>query len=150
MDNFDERLNELHDRVIGNALSDEERANYSESLFDSIKHINDYGQEFWYARDLQIALKYTQWRRFNNVIEKAKIACENSGFSVSEHFANIGKTSPMPNGGTRTIEEYDVYGPRTLEALRTNLRKSKFVTNRLLLSAFFAFIHSQREVPHCP
>ena len=106
MDNFDERLNELHDRVIGNALSDEERANYSESLFDSIKHINDYGQEFWYARDLQIALEYTQWRRFNNVIEKAKIACENSGFSVSEHFANIGKTSPMPNGGTRIIEEY--------------------------------------------
>ena len=106
MDDFENRLTELHDRVIGNALSDEERTSYSESLFDSIKHINDYGQEFWYARDLQIALEYTQWRRFNNVIEKAKTACENSGFSVSEHFANVGKTSPMPNGGTRTIEDY--------------------------------------------
>ena len=106
MDNFDDKLSELHDRVIGNALSDEERASYSESLFDSIKHENESGMEFWYARDLQIALEYTQWRRFNNVIEKAKIACENSGLSVSEHFANVGKTSPMPNGGTRTIEDY--------------------------------------------
>lgn len=106
MDDFENRLTELHDRVIGNALSDEERTSYSESLFNSIKHINDYGQEFWYARDLQIALEYTQWRRFNNVIEKSKTACKNSGFSVSEHFANVGKTSPMPNGGTRTIEDY--------------------------------------------
>lgn len=40
MDDFESKLTELHDRVIGNALSDEERANYSESLFDSIKHEN--------------------------------------------------------------------------------------------------------------
>ena len=47
MDDFESKLTELHDRVIGNALSDEERANYSESLFDSIKHETEAGEEFW-------------------------------------------------------------------------------------------------------
>ena len=65
MDDFERKLSELHDRVIGNALSDEERANYSESLFDSIKHKNKSGEEFWYARELQIALEYTEWRNFS-------------------------------------------------------------------------------------
>lgn len=106
MNNFENESTVLPTSSTNNTLSNKEDANYSESLFESIKHINEYGQEFWYARDLQFALEYTQWRRFNNVIEKAKTACENSGFSVSEHFANVGKTSPMPNGGTRTIEDY--------------------------------------------
>lgn len=106
MDDFENKLSELHERVLGNALSDDERTNYSESLFDSIKHTNEYGQEFWYARELQIALEYSQWRRFNEVIAKAKNACQNSDNSVDEHFANVGKSSPMPNGGFRTIDDY--------------------------------------------
>ena len=69
----------------------EEQTNYSESLFESIKHINEYGQEFWYARELQVALEYKQWRRFCNVIDKAKEACQNSDFVVSDHFADVGK-----------------------------------------------------------
>lgn len=44
----------------------------SEALFESIRHVNEYGQEFWYARELQAALEYKQWRRFLNVIDKAK------------------------------------------------------------------------------
>lgn len=47
----------------------EQRENYTDTLFESIKHINEYGQEFWYARELQIALEYKQWRRFYSVIE---------------------------------------------------------------------------------
>lgn len=69
----------------------EQQENYTDTLFESIKHINEYGQEFWYARELQIALEYKQWRRFYSVIEKAKDACENSGNTVSDHFANVGK-----------------------------------------------------------
>ena len=64
---------------------------YTENLFESIKHINEYGQEFWYARELQVALEYKQWRRFESVINKAKEACENSNYAVSDHFANVGK-----------------------------------------------------------
>nr|WP_288556709.1 BRO family protein [uncultured Mediterraneibacter sp.] len=87
MDDFENRLTELHDRVIGNALSDEERTSYSESLFDSIKHGNESDEEFWYARDLQIALEYKRWDKFQNVIDKAMTACLNSDISTDDHFS---------------------------------------------------------------
>lgn len=82
----------------GNALS-----NYSEATFEDIKHIDDNGNEFWLARELQFVLEYKQWRRFNDTIERAKESCRNSGFSTLEHFAEVGKTSPMPKGGTKEI-----------------------------------------------
>ena len=44
---------------------------YSEVIFEDIKHVNEYGQEFWYARELQEVLGYSQWRGFKEVIEKA-------------------------------------------------------------------------------
>lgn len=91
MTDFEDKLNELSERVLGKALTEEEQNNYTESLFESIKHINEYGEEFWYARELQIALEYKQWRRFCNVINKAKEACENSNNSVADHFADVGK-----------------------------------------------------------
>ena len=64
---------------------------YSAQVFEDIKHINEEGIEFWYARELQIALEYKQWRRFCNVIDKAKDACQNSGNVIADHFANVGK-----------------------------------------------------------
>lgn len=78
---------------------------YSEATFENIKHINEYGQEFWYARELQQALEYTAWRNFSAVIEKAKTACATSGNEVAEHFVDVNKTSPMPNGGERIIDD---------------------------------------------
>ena len=71
---------------------------YSEKIFDDIKHINEYGQEFWYARELQAVLEYSQWRRFNEAIERAKIACKNSGYEVSDHFADVGKMVQLGSG----------------------------------------------------
>ena len=53
--------------------------------------VNKYGQEFWYARDLQIALEYTEWRNFCKVIEKAKEACRGSNNAVSDHFVDVNK-----------------------------------------------------------
>lgn len=45
---------------------------YNETIFESIKHIDEYGNEYWLARELQIALEYKEWRKFKGVINKAK------------------------------------------------------------------------------
>lgn len=82
-----------------------EIAKYSEHTFESIKHVNEYGEEYWLARELQPILEYAQWRRFSEAIDRAKLACENSGFIVDEHFADVGKSSPMPNGGERILDD---------------------------------------------
>lgn len=62
-----------------------------ENTFESIKHINEYGQEYWLARELQPVLEYAQWRRFEDAINRAKTACEKAGNIVADHFANVGK-----------------------------------------------------------
>ena len=79
---------------------------YTEKMFEDIKHIDLNGCEFWYARELQKVLEYSQWRRFENVIEKAKIACKNSNVDINEQFANVGKLSTNVNGGKRKITDY--------------------------------------------
>lgn len=78
----------------------------NESLFESIKHINEYGQEYWTARELQSVLEYRQWRQFPDVIEKAKEACETSGGSVSDHFADVRKMVEVGSGAMREVEDY--------------------------------------------
>lgn len=76
--------------------------------FEDIKHIRDDGSEFWYARELAVALDYTKWENFQKVIKRAMIACENSGKDVSVCFPEVRKTSNMPNGGVKTIVEYEL------------------------------------------
>lgn len=83
----------------------EELTVYGQETFDGIRHISEDGVEFWYARELQKVLGYAQWRRFSEAIVRAKEACENSGNIVGEHFADVGKSSPMPNGGVRIIDD---------------------------------------------
>ena len=70
---------------------------YNDETFESIKHVNEFNQEYWLARELQRVLEYTEWRNFAGIIDKAKEACKNSGIPVSECFVDVNKTSPMPN-----------------------------------------------------
>lgn len=78
---------------------------YSEKTFENIKHINEYGEEFWYARELQLALEYSEWRNFNNTIEKAKTACATSGFDVQDHFVDVNKMVEIGSGAERKIDD---------------------------------------------
>lgn len=78
---------------------------YNEDTFESIKHIDEDGQEFWYARELQIVLEYAQWRRFSDAIERAKLACYNSGYEVKDHFADVGKMVDIGSGAERKIDD---------------------------------------------
>ena len=79
---------------------------YSEISFEDIKHVDEHGNEYWLARELQQVLEYKKWQKFINVIENAKLACEQSKFMIDEHFTQVGKTSKMPNGGVKNILEY--------------------------------------------
>jgi DNA-damage-inducible protein D len=78
---------------------------YSQQTFESIKHIDENGAEFWLARELQIALEYAQWRRFQESVERAKIACEASGLNVMNHFADVGKMIDLAKGAQREIAD---------------------------------------------
>lgn len=73
--------------------------------FDDILHISEDGMEFWYARELQTVLGYTQWRRFNETIERAKLSCKNSGFPISNHFADVGKMVEIGSGAEKLIHK---------------------------------------------
>ena len=77
----------------------------TEKDFESIKHIDENGVEFWYARELKIVLEYSKWGNFTKVIDKAKEACENSGINIFDHFADIGKTIKMPKGAEKIIDD---------------------------------------------
>jgi DNA-damage-inducible protein D len=83
-----------------------EEIDNGESIFESIKHVNEYGQEFWYARELQTALEYTEWRNFLNIINKAIDACKNSENDIHDHFVDVNKTIPMPKGAAKDIPDY--------------------------------------------
>lgn len=63
------------------------------------------GIEFWMARDVQELLEYDKWSNFLNVIEKAKIACQNSSHVILDHFADVGKMVPIGSGGIREIPD---------------------------------------------
>ena len=79
--------------------------NYSEEIFENLKHINEYGQEFWYARELQSALEYSQWRYLKEAIERAKTACTNSGQNIADHFAEVRKMVEIGSNAKREIED---------------------------------------------
>ena len=63
----------------------------SENMFESIKHIDENGNEYWLARELQIAFEYKEWRKFSKVIEKAILSCDISKYNVLDHFVQLDK-----------------------------------------------------------
>lgn len=74
--------------------------------FEDIKHTTDEGIEFWYARELGPALEYAKWDNFRKVIDKAMLACKNSGFVIEDHFSEVGKMIEIGKGGKRNTKDY--------------------------------------------
>ena len=75
--------------------------------FEQMMHVEEEtGVEFWLARDLQEVLGYQTWRSFEQVVEKAITACQNSGYNPSDHFAEVGKMVPLGKGAEREVTDY--------------------------------------------
>lgn len=79
---------------------------YSDQTFEEIKHVSENGEEYWFARDLQTVLDYTEWRNFEKVIEKAKEACRNSKNLVTNHFVDINKMVTLGSGAEREVNDF--------------------------------------------
>lgn len=73
------------------------------ALFDQTKHVNEYQREFWKARELAKILEYADYRNFLKVIEKAKLACKNSWYQVSEHFGDVNEPQKSRNQYWETV-----------------------------------------------
>ena len=79
---------------------------YTEKVFEDIKHIDENGNEYWYARELMPLFEYSKWERFSNTINNSKIACKNSGYNVNDHFPGVGKMINIGKGGKRKVDDY--------------------------------------------
>ena len=78
----------------------------NETIFESIKHVGDDGNEYWYARELQKVLEYTEWRKFVGVIKKAINSCKASNYVASDHFVGADKMINLGKGGQRKVSDY--------------------------------------------
>ena len=74
------------------------------TTFESIKRVDDNGIEYWSSRDLWKVLGYTEYRHFLPVIEKAKIACQNSSQPISDHFEDILEMVVIGSGAERPLD----------------------------------------------
>lgn len=81
---------------------------YNESIFEKIKHIDENGKEFWYARELQKVLEYTEYNKFLPTIKRAMKACEQSGNDVKDHFAQVSEMVQIGSGAKRELEGYQL------------------------------------------
>lgn len=74
--------------------------------FEDIKHIDENGVEFWYARELMPILQYSNWQNFEKIINKAKVSCENSDISILDHFTDVNKMVQIGSGAYREQIDY--------------------------------------------
>ena len=74
--------------------------------FEEIKHRDENGEEFWFARELIDVLEYKYWQNFSRVIDRAMLACKNSGFELTDHFSDLTKLIDVAKGAKRKVIDY--------------------------------------------
>ncbi len=79
---------------------------FKEIIFDEIKHTDEEGYEYWEGRELAKVLRYTEWRNFRKVIDKAMIACVNSKNNIYDHFVESNKTIKMSKGASKKVDDF--------------------------------------------
>lgn len=74
--------------------------------FERIRQVDSAGEEYWFARELAPLLEYQDWRNFVQVVEKAKIACTQSGHEVPDHFGDVTKMVQIGSSAKRPIADF--------------------------------------------
>ena len=87
-------------------MSDKSIAQQHHATFESIRHLDDEGNEFWLARQLATVLDYSQYRHFLPVVERAKEACRNSGQAVEDHIEDVLTMVDIGSGAKRQVEDF--------------------------------------------
>ena len=80
----------------------------TDNIFEKIKKINEYGKEFWSARDLMNPLGYVRWENFEVAISRAKESCRSSKQDIEDHFRDVTKMIKIGSRTKRPIEEFSV------------------------------------------
>ena len=83
-----------------------DKDNYTNSIFENIKNIDEYGQEYWFARELQKILEYQDWRNFKKVIDKAVISAKNSVSDKDDWIVEVNKPIKTGKGKKEFIRDY--------------------------------------------
>ena len=87
-------------------MTDKDLPTIKGKTFEELKKTNVHGAEFWSVRDLQPHLGYSQWRRFEQAVERAIASCRQSGNNPEYHFSGAGKMIEIGKGGAREDPDY--------------------------------------------
>ncbi len=103
--------------------------------FETIKHFSDdRSSEFWNARELAVVLNYKQWRNFEKVLQRAILACKNSGYEVVDHFAEVSKIVKA-GAASKPIVDYKLtrYACKSISNIEREQLKRLKNYNKLML-----------------
>ncbi len=95
-------MNKKSNKIVNKVLNDK----YTDSTFESIKHLDEYGNEYWYARELQKTLDYKEWRNFEKVIDKAIISAKNSISNREDWVVEVNKPIKTGKGKIEIIKDF--------------------------------------------
>ena len=84
-------------------MADKNLVPMGSASFEDLKKVNEYGAEYWSAREIQSLLGYTQWRRFEDAIKRALTSCKQSGNEPSYRFAGAGKAIEGGKGDVQLV-----------------------------------------------
>jgi len=87
-------------------MSDKSLASMGNKSFEDLKKVNEYGAEYWSAREIQPLLGYTQWRRFEDAVKRSITSCKQSGNESKYHFAGAGKPIEGGKGAVQLVNDY--------------------------------------------
>jgi hypothetical protein len=110
-------------------MTDKSIAQHHHATFEGIRQLDDPGEEFWSARDLAPLLEYQDWRNFLVVVEKARVACDQSGHAATDHFGDAAKMVRIGSGARRPVPANLFRATQTEEKLRRDQVNGKTPAN---------------------